>query len=128
MKRPKIKLFSSFFLSVFLKFSFFSEKNQTRSSVSNEPVLRHTHDSIGDTITRPTRPQFSHKAQILSRTPNTYAMSRNVNFWLAQKLIFVSTAYLGPIEPISIVTQIKSGGRFQSSPKMLIFLNFFGPK
>ena len=59
---------------------------------------------------------------------DTYAMSRNVNFWLVQRLIFVSTAYLGPIEPISIVTQIKSGGRFQSSPKMLIFLNFFGPK
>ena len=59
---------------------------------------------------------------------HTYAMSRNVNFWLVQRLIFVSTAYLGPIEPISIVTQIKSGGRFQSSPKMLIFLNFFWAK
>jgi len=55
-------------------------------------------------------------------------MSRNVNFWLAQRLIFVFTAYLGPIEPISIVTQNKSGGRFQSSPKMLIFLNYFWAK
>ena len=55
-------------------------------------------------------------------------MSRKVNFLLAQRLIFVSTAYFGPIEPIFIVTQIKSGGRFQSSPKMLIFLNFFWAK
>ena len=44
----------------------------------------------------------------------TYAMSRNVNFLLEQRLNFVSTAYSGPMEPISIDIQIEVGGRFES--------------
>lgn len=44
----------------------------------------------------------------------TYAMSRNVNFLREQRLNFVSTAYSGPMEPISIDIQIEVGGRFQS--------------
>ena len=46
--------------------------------------------------------------------PLTYAMSINDNFWSEQRLNFVSTAYLGPMEPISIDIQIEVGGRFQS--------------
>ena len=46
--------------------------------------------------------------------PITYAMSRNVNFLADQKLIFVSTAYLGPIEPILIDIQIESPAYFES--------------
>jgi hypothetical protein len=41
-------------------------------------------------------------------------MSINDNFWSEQRLIFVSTAYLGPMEPISFDIQIEVGGRFQS--------------
>ena len=44
----------------------------------------------------------------------TYAMSRKVNFVPAQRLIFVSTAYLGPIEPIFIDIQMETPGRFES--------------
>jgi len=45
---------------------------------------------------------------------NTYAMSRKVDFLLVQRLIFVSTAYLGPMEPISVGLKIGTPGRFQS--------------
>ena len=55
-------------------------------------------------------------------------MSSNVNFFREQRLIFVSTAYLGPKEPISGSIQIGTPGRFQSFQKMVIFLNFFRPK
>ena len=65
---------------------------------------------------------------VINATPNTYAMSRNVNFWREQRLIFVSTAYLGPMEPISIDIQMETGGRFESWSKKLIFLNFFMSK
>ena len=47
-------------------------------------------------------------------TVDTYAMSRKVNFLLVQRLIFVSTAYLGPMEPISGNVKFGTPARFQS--------------